>query len=200
MKRQADSYENFNDLASAQVEDIDYRIVVRPNPSSSIAVIAPHGGGIEEGTSEIARAIAGEDFNLYLLEGTRKKENYRYLHLTSHKFDDPRCLHLLSGCDSVVAIHGFEDEEQRILLGGRDTSLKAAIARSISALGVDVQVTNHRYPANNPKNICNRGRSNAGLQIEMSSAFRSQGPHVEFVSAVRKVLLVEQRKSEQLFR
>lgn len=101
MNPRADTYENFNDLARAQVEDVDYRIVVRPNPSSSVAVIAPHEGRIEKGTSETARAIAGEGFNLYQIEGTRKKENNRYLHLTSHKFDDPRCLHLLSGCDIV---------------------------------------------------------------------------------------------------
>jgi phage replication-related protein YjqB (UPF0714/DUF867 family) len=58
--------------------------------------VAPHGGRIEDGTLEIARAIAGRDHHLYLLEGRRTSHNYHTLHLTSHRFDKPRCLDLLS--------------------------------------------------------------------------------------------------------
>lgn len=106
MSSPADNYKGFKDLANAQVEGTDYRIQVRVNAGSSMAVIAPHGGGIEQYTSDIARGIAGADFNLYLFEGIRRAGSYAALHLTSHKFDEPRCLALLSNCDHVVAIHG----------------------------------------------------------------------------------------------
>jgi len=47
----------YADLARQQVEGTDYKVHVRANAQSSIAVIAPHGGGIEGYTSDIARAI-----------------------------------------------------------------------------------------------------------------------------------------------
>ena len=69
MSSLADGYGGYADLASAQAEETDYRVHVRPFAGSSIAVIAPHGGGIEQFTSDIARAVAGTDINLYLFEG-----------------------------------------------------------------------------------------------------------------------------------
>lgn len=120
MSRLADSYKGFQDLAEAQVEGTDYRVHVRANAGSSVAVIAPHGGSIEQYTSDIARAIAGAEFNLYLFEGIRRAGNYAALHLTSHKFNEPRCLELLSKCDHVIAIHGCRGEEQQVLVGGLD--------------------------------------------------------------------------------
>lgn len=96
MSSLADGYGSYADLASAQAEGTDYRVHVRPFAGSSIAVIAPHGGGIEQFTSDIARAAAGTDINLYLFEGIRQVGDYAALHLTSHKFDEPCCLALLS--------------------------------------------------------------------------------------------------------
>jgi phage replication-related protein YjqB (UPF0714/DUF867 family) len=60
----ADSYAGFADLAKQQVRGVDYQIEVHCRPASPVAIIAPHGGRIERRTSDIARAIAGEDFNL----------------------------------------------------------------------------------------------------------------------------------------
>src|ERR1700751_5506986 len=91
-----------------------------PRPDSSVAVLAPHGGAIEAGTSEIACAVAGSEFNLYVFEGIRESGNYAALHLTSHRFDEPRCLALLSACDHVITVHGCRGEIPRVLLGGLD--------------------------------------------------------------------------------
>jgi phage replication-related protein YjqB (UPF0714/DUF867 family) len=87
MSSLAASYRGFADLAIAQTEGTDYRMLVRPIEKSSIAVIAPHGGSIEQYTSDIARGVAGGDFNLYLFEGIRQAGNYSALHLTSHQFE-----------------------------------------------------------------------------------------------------------------
>jgi len=185
----AHSYMGFSDLAKAQVEGSDYRVHVRPRAGSSIAVIAPHGGFIEHYTSEFARAIAGVDFNLYLFEGIRRAGNYAALHLTSHRFDEPRCLELLSCCDHVVAIHGCEGHAQQALVGGLDEPLKATIGQAIAELGVDTRLRGHPFPATDPKNICNRGRREAGVQIEMTMALRLQGPRDALSAAIRSVLL-----------
>lgn len=98
------------------------------------------------------------DFNLYLFEGIRRAGNYAALHLTSHRFDEPRCLELLSCCDHVVAIHGCEGHAQQALVGGLDEPLKATIGQAIAEFGVETRLRGHPFPATDPKNICNRGR------------------------------------------
>lgn len=78
--KHCDGYEN---LTNTQVEGTDFRVGVHPVRSSSIAVIAPHGGSIEQYTSDLALAVAGENFNLHLFEGIRRSGNYAAHHLTS---------------------------------------------------------------------------------------------------------------------
>lgn len=189
MSSPTDNYKGFKDLANAQIEGTDYRVYVRPNACSSIAVIAPHGGSIEQYTSDIVRAIAGADFNLYLFEGIRHTENYAALHLTSHKFDEPKCLELLANCDHVVAIHGCSGDAQQVLVGGLDESLKVAIGQAISDLDIDIRLREHQFPATDPKNICNRGRRGVGVQLELTMALRQHGPRDALSAAIRSVLL-----------
>ena len=52
-----DRYRNFAQLRNGETEGIDYRICSTERESFA-AIIAPHGGSIEPGTSEIAAAIA----------------------------------------------------------------------------------------------------------------------------------------------
>ena len=66
----ADKYPNFEALSREKIEGRDYRIVVEhEGRSRAIAVIAPHAGKIEPGTSVLAREIAGDDYCIYLFEG-----------------------------------------------------------------------------------------------------------------------------------
>ncbi|WP_060342070.1 poly-gamma-glutamate hydrolase family protein [Burkholderia cepacia] len=185
----AQGFKNFKDLAAARIEGTDYRIHVQRTPGSSVAVIAPHGGRIEPHTSAIAREVAGTDFNLYLFEGIRQQGNYAALHLTSHRFDEPRCLALLSYCDYVVAIHGCRGATQKVLLGGLDQRLKDAAAQAIADRGIEVVRDGHPFPATEPSNICNRGRQAIGLQVEISSALRGSGARHELCAAIRVMLL-----------
>lgn len=191
MNDPAESYRGYSDLAKSQVEGTDYKINVRPNAGSAVAVIAPHGGSIEQYTSEFARAIAGADFNLYLFEGIRRSGNYAALHLTSHRFDEPRCLALLANCDYVIALHGCSGRSQQALVGGLDESLKAAVTESMLAIGIDARLESHQFPGTDPRNICNRGRRGVGVQIEMTMPLRLRGPRDAMSAAIRSVLLAK---------
>jgi len=113
----ADNYKGLTDLATAQVEGTDCRVHVRANASSTTPIVAPHGGSIERCTPNVARDVAAADFNLYMFEGIRHARNYAALHLTSQRFDAPRCLESLSSCDHVVALHGCAGDVQRALAG-----------------------------------------------------------------------------------
>ena len=183
------AYACYADLALGHVEGEDFRVRIERRPESGIAILAPHGGAIEEGTSEIAHALAGSEFNLYLFEGLRESGNYAALHLTSHRFDEPRCLTLLSGCDHVIAIHGCRGDAPQALLGGLDTPLKERIGAAIAAAGIEVRLAGHPYRALHPHNICNRGRRGGGVQIELTTGLRLAQPRAAMVPAIRSVLL-----------
>ena len=109
-----DRYSSFEQLARHEREDVDYCITIARRPSSTILILAPHGGAIESQTSEIARTVAGDDFNLYLFEGIKPSGNYKALHITSHCFDEPRLLSLLLECDWSAPQSSAHREELRV--------------------------------------------------------------------------------------
>jgi phage replication-related protein YjqB (UPF0714/DUF867 family) len=184
----ARDYRGYADLASAQRLGVDYRITVRARAGASVAIVAPHGGGIEDGTSEIATAAAGTDHSLYLFEGCRSAYNYRTLHLTSHRFDEPQCLALIAQCAQVVTVHGCDGEDPIVLIGGLDTALATAIAASMSSAGIVAATGGHRFPATHPDNICNRGATGRGVQIEVPHRLRHGGSVDVVANAVRSAL------------
>ena len=184
-----DRYRSYSELMEHEVEGIDFTITVSRRPFSAVAVIAPHGGKIESRTSEIARAIAGEDFNLYLFEGIKKRGNYAALHVTSRRFDEPSCLELLSTCSFVIAIHGCVGGDERVLIGGLDHLLKDKVAIELLQAGVNVQNDGHHFQATDPSNICNRGQANKGVQLEFTRALRRSASERRVAEAVRTALL-----------
>ena len=188
-KPDAKLYKGFADLAKYQVRSKDYEIVALSRPLSRVAVIAPHGGAIERGTSQIARALAGDDYHLYLFEGIRPSNNYATLHLTSHYFDEPECLAIVGQCPIVVAIHGCRGTDERVLLGGRNVALKSQLAAAIRRTGVTAETDGHAFPAMEPNNICNRGLTGQGVQLEFSAALRGAATEARVVSAIRSVLV-----------
>jgi phage replication-related protein YjqB (UPF0714/DUF867 family) len=184
----AKAYRSYADLARAQIRGRDYRIVIERRSAAPVAVIAPHGGGIENGTSELARAIAGNDFSLYLFEGMRASKNYTALHLTSRYFDEPECLQLIAACPYVIAVHGCAGLEPSVLMGGRDAELGAALGAAIEAAGINVVTSGHRFPAVHPDNVCNRGARGQGVQLEVTESLRVADTRA-LVEAVRSILL-----------
>ena len=170
----ADTYPDFDTLARHERAGIDYRLLVR-RAEPAFAIVAPHGGGIEPGTSEIADAIAGRRWSFYTFDGLKPKGN-AVLHITSTRFDEPICLLLLGATTRIVTIHGEESESdgEGVFVGGLDPALGTSIGASLTAQGFDVRT--HPDPnlqGLDPKNICNRGTARAGVQLELSRAVRA---------------------------
>lgn len=186
----AKDFRSFADLAAAYESDRDYRIVQLRRPASEVAIVAPHGGSIEAHTSDIARDIAGPDFNLYLFEGLLKAGNFAALHLSSHLFDEPGCLQLLQDCQYVVSVHGCGHAGEIVLTGGRDAALRESIAARLRTLGVICEDAPAGLDAADPANVCNRGRGGAGVQLEVSLELRRSPRRALLVRAVREALLV----------
>jgi len=189
-----DHYQSFFELQAAEREGIDYKIVEKPRRRSRVAIIAPHGGQIEAATSSLARMMACNRFNLYLFEGTRASENYPRLHITSQRFDEPRCMELVLRCDTVVAVHGCRGPGVSVLLGGLDRKLKYLISQRLRKKGIRCRVNGHDFPATSTRNICNRGRCHQGVQLELTWRAR-RGPSADaIVSAVHEALRLADRR------
>ncbi|MGH8119121.1 MAG: poly-gamma-glutamate hydrolase family protein [Gammaproteobacteria bacterium] len=183
-----DCYTSYHHLSGCETEGRDYRRLLRKIDRSSVAVIAPHGGGIEPGTSRISMAVARDKFNLYLFEGIKPRGN-KYLHVTSRNFDEPGCLDLVSRCETVIAIHGCKAEDERVFLGGLDFDLKQCLGLAFRNARLRIETDGHNFPAIDRDNICNRGRSGAGVQVEISGPLR-RGRNINIlIEAIRDVLV-----------
>src|SRR6476646_8006552 len=68
----------------------DFRISFSDGNIARCLLVAPHGGGIEPGTSEILRALTDlSDWAWYEFAGFLRKGNKEALHITSTHFDEP---------------------------------------------------------------------------------------------------------------
>ncbi|MGR8919384.1 MAG: poly-gamma-glutamate hydrolase family protein, partial [Gammaproteobacteria bacterium] len=182
---QTDQYRCYAALAVEQREGIDYRVSVRRRSDSDVAFIAPHGGSIERRTSAICTALAGAEHNRYLFEGLDEDGSFDALHITSHRFDEPRCLALIARCPVVVAVHGCSGEDRAVMLGGRDRALVDRFAQALAPIDVAVHVGNHRFPGTHRRNICNRGAAGRGVQLELTDALRGDPREAGVVAALR---------------
>jgi phage replication-related protein YjqB (UPF0714/DUF867 family) len=196
-----DKYRDFLHLAAHEVKGVDY--CIRARSASSVLIIAPHGGGIEPGTSELAEAIAAADHSLYLFDGLKDAGNGE-LHITSSNFDEPTCLAMMALVDRVVTVHGEERDDAVVFIGGLDKVGIERMNASLASSGFSVKEPDKTHlKGQSQTNICNRGRSGVGVQLEISEGlrrtfFRALSPRSErrhttsefarFVGAVRDAL------------
>ena len=167
-----DVYRNFAELSKTEREDIDFCISAVKRKEPNTIIVAPHGGAIEPGTSEVAKEVANNDLSLAIFEGIKPKNNNR-LHITSTNFDEPRCVELVQESDTVVAIHGEGSSDIAVFLGGKNNDLGTKLKAALERHGYTVKT--HRNPMLQglaSTNICNRGRHSAGVQLELSSGLR----------------------------
>ena len=164
-------YRSFAELAQHEHEGLDYRIR-RHTGLSGILVMAPHGGGIEPGTGEIADALSGSEHAFYGFKGLKKRGNH-ILHIASTRFDEPLAVDMLKGSRWVLTIHGCRDRSPVVWVGGRYLLRGDTIINALEGIGIPAR----RCKAPGlcglqPENICNRGRLEAGVQLEISRGLR----------------------------
>ena len=74
----------------------------------------------------------------------------------------------------MIAVHGLESTKQEAVhIGGLDKRLRVAINQSLGDAGFEAKVVKvGAHAAVSPNNICNQGRSGAGVQLELTRALR----------------------------
>jgi phage replication-related protein YjqB (UPF0714/DUF867 family) len=161
-------------------------------------ILAPHGGGIEPGTSELCLAVAGHHpanlpqvppagvtYDYWMFEGVREDDN-RKLHVTSAGCDDEVAVSLCAGSLNALALHGFSpkppdfsEDEQVVLVGGatpdstRNTLRKYLLEGLCDARFDARDSAGHgELDGNDPCNIVNRTMLGMGAQLELSTPLR----------------------------
>ncbi|WP_426621139.1 poly-gamma-glutamate hydrolase family protein [Bacillus licheniformis] len=173
MKRAlTDQYGSFTEMAENEIEGTDYSVAAR-DAGSALLVMAPHGGGIEPGISEIVKAFA-EGASVYLLEGLKRRGN-KSLHVTSAHFDCPLALRMAAGHRYILAFHGYEEPAHRhTLIGGTDRRRALMFKETLERHGFSAELAAERgyLSGTNPASINNRCQTGLSVQFEISTAQR----------------------------
>ncbi len=174
------------------VDRVDYRRrFKRHRPRTPSVVLAPHGGGIEAGTSELCLAIAGyspstrvpigQTHDYWMFEGLRPVANDE-LHVTSSHCDDRVARTLVSGASHALGLHGctaaaagLEDHDRAVLVGGRDGLLRLELLTRLRRAGFHtVDAADHPVLGGGDRaNIANRTKTRQGGQLELTTPLRT---------------------------
>lgn len=199
-----DHYASMTELYANEAEGINYtkewyrhrwqyRTFKNYKAKNEIFVIAPHGGSIESGTTELALATAGftNDFNnqpaasgtydYFIFNGTNPKKQNGRLHVTASHYNEPAALELVRGSRVSLAYHGCTDTQpdestgkgyKGCLIGGLDDELKLLLEQKLQEAEFNAFITQQdTLNGNLPKNIVNRNKRKKGAQFEMTTSF-----------------------------
>jgi phage replication-related protein YjqB (UPF0714/DUF867 family) len=172
-------------------------------PLPGTLILAPHGGGIEPGTSELCLAVAGYHpatmvaaepaYDFWMFEGLRPAGNSE-LHVTSIHCDDPVAEPLCAGARVALSLHGCTPAQAglsagtaAVLVGGRDGDLHDRLLSAYAAAGFTAIDAAGRpdLGGTDPRNIVNRTFHLRGAQLELTTPLREAMFEV-FTAAQRK--------------
>ncbi|WP_235921732.1 poly-gamma-glutamate hydrolase family protein [Lentzea tibetensis] len=174
------------------MERVDYRRrFKRHRPRTSTVVLAPHGGGIEFGTSELCLAIAGyhpgtrvpigQAHDYWMFEGLRSYAN-DVLHVTSSNCDDRLALQLVRGARFALGLHGctplaagLPEQAKAVLVGGRDRAFRSMLLMRLRRAGFQaIDAADHPDLGGYDRtNIANRTATRRGAQLELTTPLRT---------------------------
>lgn len=172
---------NIKELEQSSKREIDYRIVSYFRKNTPL-VFAIHGGNIESGTSKLAKAISGNKWSLYSFEGITAPDydwsqlQSGYMHLTSHKFNEPLALEMAKQSKDCLSVHGYPNtkDEADICIGGKNNFKRSKLYRILSKKFPKLTVCKlccKPYLGVHKFNIVNRCQK-PGVQVELSPKVR----------------------------
>ena len=143
VERKTDKYQSMTQLEKETTEGVDWRKDTK-NTGNQVLIVAPHGGSIEQGTTELTKALADKgNYDYYSFEGIRPKNNSE-LHVTSTHYDDPTLNQMIKNRTATVSIHGASGTEEIIYLGGPRSDLRNAIEKQLVGRGFTVKVPDRK--------------------------------------------------------
>jgi len=104
-------------------------------------------------------------------------------------------LQALQGAHIVLTIHGLKNRiDEFLMIGGLDTTFGSELRVSLQHQGFTVRESEQAYGGVHATNICNRGWSGKGVQLEISYAlririFEDAECRFRFIDTVRSVII-----------
>lgn len=145
----------------------EYRSLYMGN---DVLILAIHGGRLEPGTSELARAIMDRGgYSGYVVDWPNGRR-----HIPSDVIEDDDLEEALGRAQYVVSVHGCKGMAVETVVGGMDWALRRAIGHRLSATGFAI-INPLRKPSldgTDPANVCNGGMTGEGVQLELSRGQR----------------------------
>ncbi|XWX35495.1 glycerophosphoryl diester phosphodiesterase [Staphylococcus phage PG-2021_86] len=134
--------------------------------------MAVHGGGIEIGTTELAKLVAEKgEYNFFSFTAKLPSNNTQ-LHVTSTNYDAPRIIEKIQDSAHSISIHGASGTEEYTYMGGGNTALKNLIWKNLTESGFDCRESPGNLAGVEPMNIANRTMLGMGVQLELSTEMR----------------------------
>lgn len=170
----ADLYASYTDLAASETEGVDYERRSVPVTDATWCAIAIHGGGIEPGSGEVARAVGAGLMAHYEFAGIKPSGNSD-LHVTSTNFDEPTAQGIVTSSRRCLSMHGYSGTAglAETSIGGLDSAMVARVSSALTRAGFRVITAAQEINGSDAANICNKTTISAGVQVEMSNALRS---------------------------
>ena len=161
-----DKYSSLAALKADLRENQDFQIRLLDRWSWA-TILSPHGGYIEAGSSALARATAGGNYNYFDFQGLRSTDAMD-LHVTSTRFRDPMLSELMKRSCSAVSFHCMgKAGESVIWLGGLNKDLKAIVLANLRKRGFSVNPDSPLYRGESVNNVVNLV-CHKGVQLELS--------------------------------
>lgn len=159
---------------------------------SGILIASIHGGNIEPGTSEMARAIGGDEHSRVDFQGLREgDEIYNWpLHVTSTNFSEPQADEAVGQSRICLSLHANMGRSGRfIYIGGRNRRLHRMLEVAYKERGFSVRPPYQTARGVDPRNYVNRA-AEQGVQLTFSRDFLTglDGSRQLFVDTTREVL------------
>lgn len=169
--RKQDYYKSMTELYNDTKEGIDWKKDTR-DVGKSVLIVAPHGGNIEQGTSELTKLVANNgDFDYFSFEAIRPSNNTQ-LHVTSTNYDDATLHDMIQDRTATISIHGAQGEEQLVYLGGYQSPLRDAIQSQLERKGFVVKIPPEYLSGLSNANFINKVEESTGVQLELTTALR----------------------------
>ena len=166
-----DKYQSMTQLESETVEGVDWKKDTRDN-GTKVLIVAPHGGNIEQGTTEATKALAKKgNYDYFSFEAIRPKNNTE-LHVTSTHYDDPTLNQMIKNRTATISIHGAAGTDQIIYLGGPPSTLRDEMETQLKSSGFTVMAPLDYIGGVKKNNFINREENNTGVQLELTTALR----------------------------
>ncbi|MFP7732567.1 poly-gamma-glutamate hydrolase family protein [Priestia aryabhattai] len=166
-----DYYSSYAELQQHEILHQDYEIRYEQR-FSYLSVMAIHGGGIEPGTSEVAKELADRfSASYYLFEGIQSSSN-GVLHITSEHFDEPTARGMAQQSMSVMTIHGYSGSQPIVYVGGKNQLYKELVKQALRRNGFTVRDAPSDIAGISEQNIVNDNLLKAGVQLELTAELR----------------------------